>query len=62
MFHWGEQNSISSTCSPRSSSGELRIRVPFFSLVYFSRGTLPKKGERRALLKNLVTVALLASN
>ena len=27
---------------PRSSSRELRMRVPFF-VVYFSRGTLPKK-------------------
>ena len=30
---------------------EVRIRVPFFSVVYFSRATLPTKtGERRALL------------
>ena len=28
----------------RSSGKEVRIRVPFFSVVYFSRGTLPKKG------------------
>ena len=27
---------------PRSSSREVRIRVPFFSVVYFSRGTLVK--------------------
>ena len=30
-----------------SSSREVRIRVPFlFSVVYFSRGTLPKKGAK----------------
>ena len=41
--------------SARSSSRELRIRVPTFSVVYFSRGTLPtKKGERRALLGDLI--------
>ena len=28
---------------PRSSSREARIRVPFLSVVYFGRGTLPKK-------------------
>ena len=28
---------------PRSSSREVRIRVPFFSAVYFSRGS-PKQG------------------
>ena len=39
---------------PRSSSREVRIRVLFS--VYFSRGTLPpKKGERRALLGDLVS-------
>ena len=41
----------------RSSSGEVRIRVPsfllfffffFFGVVYFSRGTLPKKVGKRA--------------
>ena len=33
----------------RSSSGEVRIRVPFFSVVYFSRGTLPpKRNSKRA--------------
>ena len=39
----------------RSSSREVRIRVPtFFGFVYFSRGTLPtKKVGQRALLKNL---------
>ena len=26
----------------RSSNREVRIRVPFFSVVYFSRGTLPR--------------------
>ena len=33
---------------PRSSSREVRIRVPFFSVVYFSRGTFPPKrnGEK----------------
>ena len=38
-------------CNIARSSGELRRRVPvvFFFSVYFSRGTLPKKGERRAL-------------
>ena len=29
---------------PRSSSREVRIRVPTFAVVYFSRGTSPKKG------------------
>ena len=29
---------------PRSSSREVRIKVPFFSVAYFSRGTLSKKG------------------
>ena len=33
--------------STRSSSGEVGIRVPFFSVVDFSRGTLPtKKGSK----------------
>ena len=32
------------------------IGVPFFSVVYFSRGTLPQRGKR-ALLENLVTVS-----
>ena len=31
------------THTHRSSSREVRIRVPTFSVVYFSRGTLPKK-------------------
>ena len=31
---------------PRSSSREVRIRVPLFSVIYFSRGTLPKKGSK----------------
>ena len=42
--------------TPRSSSREVRIRVPFlFSVVYFSRGTLPPKrnGFKRALLGDL---------
>ena len=30
--------------NPRSSSREVRIRVPFFSVVYFSWGSLPQKG------------------
>ena len=29
----------------RSSSRDVRIRVPTFSVVYFSRGTLPQKGN-----------------
>ena len=29
----------------RSSSREIRIRVPFFQDVYFSGGTLPQKGR-----------------
>ena len=33
----------------RSSSGEGRIRVPFFSVVDFSRGSLSKKGQRAVL-------------
>ena len=47
------------THSPaRSSSREVRIRVPFFSLGYFSRGTLPpKKGrEGHQFLGDLVYV------
>ena len=35
------------------SSREVRIRVPYFSVVYFGRGTLPKRGTR-ALLGDLV--------
>ena len=40
---------------PRSSNREARIRLPFlFSVVYFSRGTLPtKKHGERALLEDL---------
>ena len=30
---------------PTSSSGEVRIRVPFFSVVYSSKGPLPTKKE-----------------
>ena len=30
----------------RSSSGEVRLWVPFFSVVYFSRGTLPQQKKR----------------
>ena len=30
-------------CLNGSSSREVRIRVPFFGVVYFSRGTLPQK-------------------
>ena len=38
-------------CLARSSSREIRIRVPFLSVVYFNRGTLPKKQVgQRALL------------
>ena len=37
---------------PRSSNREVRIRVP---LVYFSRGSLPPKKGKRALLGDLVT-------
>ena len=38
----------------RSSSSEVRIRVPFvFSVVYFSRGTLPTKKGKRALLGSI---------
>ena len=46
--------------STRSSSREVRIRVPCFSVVYFSRGTL-KKGKRALLgdLVNQVDVAFL---
>ena len=36
----------------RSSSREVRIRVPF-SVVYLSRGTLPPKKGKRAQLENL---------
>ena len=32
---------------PQSSSREVRIRVPTFSVVNFSRGTLPKKRGKR---------------
>ena len=39
----------------RSSSREVGIRVPdFFDVVYFSGKPSPKKGERRALLGDLV--------
>ena len=38
---------------PWSSSREVRIRVPFF-VVYSSRGTLPPKVGKRALLGDLV--------
>ena len=41
----GHSNSYGITA--RSSSREVRIRVPFFSVVYFSRGTQPKKGVRK---------------
>ena len=35
----------------RSSSREVRIRVPFFQDVYFSRGTLPtKKGVKKGTI------------
>ena len=35
------------TSKSRSSSREVRVRVPFFSVVYFSRGILPqKRGEK----------------
>ena len=38
----------------RSSSREVRIREPFlFAVVYFSRGTLPKKAGKHALLGDL---------
>ena len=33
----------SATCDPRSSCKKVRIRVPLFSVVYFSRGTLPQQ-------------------
>ena len=40
---------------PRSSSREVRIWVPFFSVVYFSGGTLPTKnrGEKGRLAGDL---------
>ena len=39
--------SATSENSTRYSSREVRTRVPFFSVVYFSRGTLPqKRGEK----------------
>ena len=37
----------------RSSSREVRIRVPCFSVVYLSRGTLPPKKGNRTLLEDL---------
>ena len=39
----------------RGFSRELRIRVPTFSVVYFSRGTLPtkKRGEKGHLAGDL---------
>ena len=46
---------VSRETIPRSSSREVRIRVSFFSVVYFSRGTLPPKTGKRALLGNLDT-------
>ena len=52
-FPWGKPNQKTAWLlgTPRSSSGEVRIRVPFFSVVYFSRGTLPQKRHgKRALL------------
>ena len=40
---------------PKSSSREVRIKVPFFSVAYLSRGTLPqKKRGKPALLGDLV--------
>ena len=39
----------------RSSSREVRIRVPFSSVLYFSRGTLPPKKGKSGLLENLKT-------
>ena len=43
----------------RSSSREVRIRAPtfFFGVVYFSRGTLPQKKGKRALLGDLLRVS-----
>ena len=38
--------SLLSLCICTSMSREVRIRVPFLSVVYFSRGTLPKKGYK----------------
>ena len=42
------------TLGARSSSSEVRIRVPdLFSVVCFRRGTLPQKVGKRALLGDL---------
>ena len=60
------QHSLQSCCPPRSSSREVRIRVPvfflcfflfFFPVVYFSMGILPQKGSKRALLGDRATFA-----
>ena len=45
---------VNSWKGSRSSSREARVRVPFFSVVYFCRGNLPpKKIGKRALLGDL---------
>ena len=38
---------ISGQKETRSSSREVRIRVPIFCIVYFSRGTLPEKRNKK---------------
>ena len=45
---------VGSSFLTRSSSREVRIRVPCVSVVYFSKGTLPQKRGKRALLGDLV--------
>ena len=40
----------SKTSKSRSSSREVRTRVQFFSVVYFSRGTLPQKRAEKGHL------------
>ena len=42
---WMIRSNVYPVPSTRSSSREVRIRVPFFSVVYFSRGPLPTKKE-----------------
>ena len=49
VIHLAKGEGLTET-KTRSSSAEVRIRVPdFFSVVHFSRATEPKKGESRAL-------------
>ena len=52
---------VRSRHATRSSSREVRIRVPF-SVVYFSGGTLPQKKVKRALLGGLGKIPIGRAN